>query len=613
MTRLIPQEMIESIRNETNIVDVIGQYVQLKKSGKNYLGLCPFHNEKTPSFSVAEDKQLFHCFGCGKGGNVYSFIQEIEGLNFPEAVKKVAEFSQIDVSEYVTDEEMSASEEPTQNRKQLELHEEVAKFYHHILLNTKVGEHALSYLYERGLTLETIKEFKLGFAPMERTILNQVMTEKGYEEEVLNDSGLFYETETGERLNRFYQRVMFPIENHQGKIIGFSGRLLTDEKYDLTDQPKYLNSPETNFFNKRFILYHFHDARPTIRKTNDVILFEGFMDVISAAQSGVQNGVASMGTSLTTDQIKMLERVTENISICYDGDNAGVEATMRAIDLISKHSQLSCQVISIPNKLDPDDYRKIHGEDQLRHLLENNRDTIFQFKKEYFKRNRNLEQESDKIEYIDDMLASLVEVPSIIETDMYLTQLADDFLVSKDALQNELSEKRQEIKQANRQTVKRQAKELVVPTQHDRRVIHQVEKAERLIIYRLLTEKSYYNRLNQVDDFSFYHDAYQELYTHIVSCLTEYGSVTISEMFDYLKEAQLKSILTEISFSSFSEESSDQELVDCLRVIDSERLKKQIKLKLQEQSEAKRIGDQVKELEAMMEIINLQKELQNIS
>lgn len=618
MAQLIPQEIIENIRTETNIVDVVGQYVQLKKSGKNYLGLCPFHNEKTPSFSVAEDKQIFHCFGCGKGGNVFSFVQEIEGLSFPEAVSKVAEESEIDISEYfnVENYSLTASQTSTQNKtnQMIVLHEEAAKFYHHVLINTKVGEKALTYLKDRGLTLETIEKFQLGFAPIERQVLKQVLEGKEFDSELLKSSGLFYELENGTILDRFYQRIMFPIANNQGKIIGFSGRLLVDEQFDLSDQPKYLNSPETDIFNKRFILYNYHRARPMIRKTNEVFLFEGFMDVISADQSGVENGVASMGTSLTLEQIKMLERITKNVLVCYDGDNAGIEATYRALDLIQKQSQLTCQVVSIPYKLDPDDYRKKYGETELKNLLDTSRETVFQFRKLFFKRNRNFEIETDKLEYIEDLLNALVDVPSVIETDMALTQLADEFAVSKETLQNDLRQKQQKERNKRNQGIYQDhRKEVVIPQQREVRYIEQVEKAERLLLYRLLTERSFLPRLKEVENFAFYHDVYQELYTHIMSYFSSYGQVTIAEMFDYLKEDYLKSLLTEITMAIYSEESSEQELSDCLKVIKQERITHKIKKKLLEQKEAVKVGNKQLEFEMMIAIIQLQKELKNIS
>lgn len=266
MPELIPQETIENIRKQTNIVDIVGQYVQLKKSGKNYVGLCPFHNEKTPSFSVAEDKQIFHCFGCGKGGNVFSFIQEIEGLHFPEAVERVADLSSIEVSFNLSNQPQTLSPRVLEEHQLIEVHEKTADLYHHILMNTQIGEKALSYLKDRGLSEEAIKTFKIGFAPVDRTLLYKILEKENFSEDILKKSGLLFQLDNGNWLDRFYQRIMFPITNFQGKTIGFSGRILEEETFDSSDQPKYLNSPETELFNKRFILFNFHQARSEIRK-----------------------------------------------------------------------------------------------------------------------------------------------------------------------------------------------------------------------------------------------------------------------------------------------------------------------------------------------------------
>lgn len=320
----IPQELIDEIREKANIVDIVGQYVQLKKTGKNYSGLCPFHNEKTPSFSVAEDKQFYHCFGCGRGGNVFRFLQEIDGISFPEAVAKVADFEQISIPQEYREAEASSGN--SEQRQLIELHEKAQELYHHLLMNTAVGEQALTYLHERGLDDETIAEFGIGFAPNQRQFLEQVFQNEGFDKELYEASGLFVARDDGHFADRFYQRIMFPIRDPRGKTIAFSGRFFKTAEFPGEDQPKYLNSPETSLFNKRMVLFNFDKARGTIRKESTVFLFEGFMDVIAAWRSGVKNGIASMGTSLTQQQVAAMERLADTIVICYDGDRAGIEA-----------------------------------------------------------------------------------------------------------------------------------------------------------------------------------------------------------------------------------------------------------------------------------------------
>lgn len=611
MAQLIPQETIENIRRQTNIVDVIGQYVQLKKSGKNYLGLCPFHNEKTPSFSVAEDKQIFHCFGCGKGGNVFSFVQEIEGLSFPESVERVAELSDLNLSFEINSKPQTLSPKVLEENQLIQIHEKTSELYHHILMNTQIGEKALQYLLDRGLTEEVIRTFQIGFAPRDRSLLSKVLEKENFSEELLRKSGLLFQMDNGDWLDRFYQRIMFPITNYQGKIIGFSGRILEDETFDSTDQPKYLNSPETELFNKRFILFNFNQARSEIRKKNEVILFEGFMDVISAWMSGVKNGVASMGTSLTVDQIRALEKVSEDCLISYDGDNAGIEATNRAIDLIASESTMSIQIVSIPDKMDPDDYRKKYGNDSLKELIKNNRDTVFQFKKEYLKRGKNIQVEADKLEYIDELLQEVSNISSIVEADLALTQLAEEFNLSKSTLQNELRTKKQHYKQEVTSDSFYQ-KELVIPKHYETKKIDQIEKAEMTLIYRVLNERSAYQFLSLKEEIFFVHDVYQELYLHLTNYIATNGEILVADFLDYLKEDHLKSTLINVTMQNFSSESSKQELEDCLLVISKAGLKKQIELLVAEQREAGKIGNKELEAEATLKIIQLQRELKAI-
>lgn len=615
MAQLIPQETIEMVRQQTNIVDVVGQYVQLKKSGKNYLGLCPFHNEKSPSFSVAEDKQIFHCFGCAKGGNVFSFIQEIEGLSFPESVEKVADLANISVSLNLTNRPQVMSPKVLEESQLIQIHEKTSELYHHILMNTQVGEKALEYLKERGLTEEVIKTFQIGFAPRDRRLLHKVLEKDNYSDEVLKKTGLLFQLEDGNWIDRFYQRIMFPITNFQGKVIGFSGRILEDVDFDATDQPKYLNSPETDLFNKRFILYNFHQSRTEIRKKNEVILFEGFMDVISAWMSGVKNGVASMGTSLTMEQINALEKISDEVLIAYDGDNAGIEATSRAIDLLSNQSSMGIQIISIPDKMDPDDYRRKYGEDNLHQLIKNSRETVFQFKKDCLKRNKNLTIEADKLLYIDELLGELIHVSSIVEVDLALSQLADEFHVSKNTLQNELRTKKQSFKQQSMASYSQEdygEKEIVIPKHYEVKKIGQVEKAEMTLIFRLLTERSAYQFLSAREDLTFAHDVYQELYLHLTNYIQLHGEIVIADFLDYLKEQELKQVLIQTTMQNFSEESTKQELEDCLLVIKKGEIQERINTLINDQQEARRVGNSDLEAEATLQIIMLQKQLKSI-
>jgi DNA primase len=632
----IPQEVIEEIRQRTNIVDVVGQYVQLKKSGKNYMGLCPFHEERSPSFSVAEDKQIFHCFGCGKGGTVFNFLQEIEGINFPDSVRRVAELEQIPVSYDWSNSIEADSVGNTKNRQLIELHKKAADLYHHVLMNTQIGEPALNYLLERGLTKEIIETFNIGFAPQKRDFLSQVFKNEEVSEESLKESGLFIQRDNGEFLDRFYQRVMFPIKDDRGNVIAFSGRLFKTEDFSGKDMPKYLNSPETLLFNKRDTLFNFDQARKEIRKENTVFLFEGFMDVIAAWQAGIQSGVASMGTSLTNEQIRKLEKVAKELVICYDGDSAGIEATNRAVSLLNEHSRFQLSIVSIPERLDPDEYLRKYGSDSFRELALHGRQTVFSFKMQYLRASRNMNNEKEQLDYINDLLQELILVQSPLERDRYLNQLAQEFQLSFHSLEEQLkqlerqkrSAKRREREQSNQLPAPVYEYDLeehylpeppmmseteVIPSQttvQNKLPLTQVEKAERTLLYRLMNEQGIRNQIQQYPDFNFAHDQYQELYLLLDSYMSIHDEFLLADFLDYLKENAAKNLAIEISYLTISEESSEREIADILQVIKNSSIEEQIQQKQRQKKEAERLGNKQLVDELSIEVVSLAQKLQ---
>lgn len=285
MGNRIPEEVVEQIRTSSDIVEVIGEYVQLRKQGRNYFGLCPFHGENSPSFSVSSDKQIFHCFGCGEGGNVFSFLMKMEGLAFTEAVQKLGERNGIAVAEYTSGQgQQEDISDDTVIMQQA--HELLKKYYHHLLVNTEEGNEALSYLLNRGITKEMIEKFEIGYASPAWDAATKILQKRGLSLSSMEQAGLLIRSEKdGSHYDRFRGRVMFPIYTLQGKVIAFSGRALGD------DTPKYLNSPETPIFHKSKLLYNFHQARPFIRKRGQVVLFEGYADVLAAVKSGVEEAL----------------------------------------------------------------------------------------------------------------------------------------------------------------------------------------------------------------------------------------------------------------------------------------------------------------------------------
>ena len=342
-------DLIEEIRSKNDIVDVISQYVTLQKKGSTHFGLCPFHNEKTPSFSVSRGKQMFYCFGCGAGGTVFTFLQSYNNMTFPEAVEYLA--GQCGVT--LPKREMTPEERAAQDRRSrlFEINREAAKYYYSLLRGPH-GKHALSYFTGRGLSGETMQRFGLGYSDQYRDDLYRYLRGKGYEDDILKDSGLVTMNEAHGPSDKFWNRAMFPIMDPNGKVVAFGGRVMGE------GEPKYLNSPETPIFNKSRTLYGLHVARKTRRE--ELILCEGYMDVISLHQAGFDNAVASLGTALTPGHASIIRRYRDRAYLCYDMDGAGRKAALRAIPIL-KSAGIACRVIDMSPHKDPDEFLKNLG------------------------------------------------------------------------------------------------------------------------------------------------------------------------------------------------------------------------------------------------------------
>lgn len=607
----IPEDVIETVRTATNIADVVGQYVQLKKSGKNLFGLCPFHEERTPSFSVSEDKQIFHCFSCGRGGNVFKFLMELEHVTFPEAVVKVADFSHVDLdSEYRQDATGPAVDSKT--GQLLDLHEQAAKLYHHILVNTEMGQPALDYLHDRGLTDETIAAYQLGFAPGQR-LLKPFFDQRQSDYQLLRQSGLFIENAQGELRDRFTERVMFPLRNASGHVAAFSGRLL--KKAD--DQPKYLNSPETTLFNKSKLLFNFDLARPAIRQAGEVTLFEGYMDVISATQAGVNNGIASMGTSLTTEQIYAIERTTDKLNVCYDGDEPGQRAIDRALRLLGEHSHLQLSVIQLPEGQDPDEYRQAHGDESFRQMLVSAKEPPLRFQMRFLRRNRALETDSERLEYVNQVMPLLAQVNEPVELDMYLNQLASEFHIDKSALAAQLKQVQRDT--AAQQERQRPSTPAPAPTNAPPVTVHQqqrplnrLERAERNLLYRCLHDRNVWAKVTSIADFSFVHDDYQIIYTLAQGYFQTHQVYQTAQFTDFIQEDRLQQLVIDLETTpNMAAAGTPREIDDYLAVImDEAPVEAKLRQKKNQLAEASRLGDADQQRQLVVEIVQLERQRQ---
>lgn len=431
MAGRIPEDFISEVRSNVNIVDVISQYVSLEKKGKDYIGLCPFHQEKTPSFTVNADKQFFKCFGCGKGGNVFKFLMYKDDLTFPESVERVAEFAHIAMPNGY------GHNSGTKLNPLMQMHQDAVDFYHRVLLTTKAGERGMQYAQKRELDQEILDHFKIGYAPKADNVLITYLRSKGYQDDDLAQSGLFVQARDGQLYDRFRDRLMFPLDNENGRTIGFSGRRISDDK----TEAKYMNSPETGIFTKSKVLFHFAEAKKAARGEGHLVLYEGYMDVIAAYKAGVKSGIASMGTSLTDDQIYLLRRITPNIIINYDGDDPGVHAEERAARMFNKDGNFNLGIVVLPEKLDPDEYVKKYGaEKYLEEVKGALTPTGFFLKR--LEQKYNLDNDREKIAYLGEAVKEIAQVRNPVEQDMYTEKLAKSSGVSIASLKANLAKER---------------------------------------------------------------------------------------------------------------------------------------------------------------------------
>ena len=410
----IPQDFIELVRSSTDIVNVISGYVPLKPSGKSFKGLCPFHNEKTPSFHVNPERQIFHCFGCNEGGDAFKFLMTYDKLSFVEAVEQLAGRAGLQVPTRSG----PAQKEDKERSVILRIYDEAAKFYQSQLLDTPEGARALAYLKKRSFTDETIREHGIGLAPDKWSSLLDHMTRKGARAELIERAGLAIPRKSGQgHYDRFRNRVMVPIASEAGRTIAFGGRILGD------GEPKYLNSPESPIYNKSVVLYGFHRAKDAIRKQGNAILMEGYMDCLQAYQAGVGQAVACCGTSLTSGHARLLKRYTDKIVVNFDPDEAGMQAARRSIDLLLEEG-FDVRVLTLPDGLDPDNFVRAHGAERYRELVDGATSFVAFLIQEASKR-YDVGTPRGKAAFLGDVLPIVGKIPNRVERIGYVGPLAE--------------------------------------------------------------------------------------------------------------------------------------------------------------------------------------------
>ena len=525
---MVDKQLISEIKNSVNIVDVIGEVVQLTKAGRNFLGLCPFHGEKTPSFNVVEDKQFYHCFGCGKSGDVFKFIEDYRGISFMEAVQIVGDQAGIQVQALAPSQ--SRGQQADGKQPFYEIHQEAAKFYHAILMTTKMGEDARQYLYDRGLDDEMLRHFQIGLAPAEGNYLYQSVSGK-FSEKIMAESGLFHISDMGTIYDAFQDRIMFPLSDDTGRVIAFSGRLWREPVEGAKPQGKYKNSRSTLLFNKSYELYHLDNAKQVAKKNHELYLMEGFMDVIAAYRAGIENAVASMGTALTQEHVAHLSKFTKKVILAYDGDKAGRLATAKALEVLDKHE---VEVVQIPDQMDPDEYLNKNSPQALAELLEKTRLSRVEFLMDYWKPD-NIENLQAQIEFVEKMAPLIAQTPSVTAQNTYIYKLAD-LLVDFDYLQVEqtvnasrLQMRSQRQDQGPIQTQAPVASPTVVQKQLPRLV-----RAENHLLHRMNAFPYVLNEYRLRTDFSFDTPALQTLY----QLLCQNGEVTSQDLSEQTEEVQ---------------------------------------------------------------------------
>ncbi|HEY4327403.1 MAG TPA: DNA primase [Mucilaginibacter sp.] len=432
---MITKSTIDRIMEATDIVEVIGEFVQLKKRGANYVGLSPFANERTPSFTVSPAKGIFKDFSSGKGGSAITFLMELEKFTYPEALKWLAKKYSIEVEETV--ETAENKEEENRRESLMIVTAYAAKFFHESLLETDEGKNiGLSYFKERGFNNDTIRKFELGYSPDQWEAFTGQALKEGYQQEFLEESGLSVKRDNGSFYDRYRGRVMFPIHSFTGRVIAFGGRTLKSDK----NVPKYVNSPESEIYHKSNVLYGLYFAKKAIRDEDNCFLVEGYADVLSVHQAGIENVVASSGTSLTVEQIRLIGRFTKNITILYDGDAAGIKASLRGLDMILEEG-LNVKVVLFPDGHDPDSYVRNFGTNGFKKHIEDNKKDFILFKTDILLKEAGNDP-IKKAEVIREIVESVAKIPDSIKASVFIKECSHILKIDERALLSELNKMR---------------------------------------------------------------------------------------------------------------------------------------------------------------------------
>ena len=561
-----PPAFLDELTARNPIEDVVGQYVNLKRSGSNLFGLCPFHGEKTASFSVAPDKGIYYCFGCHKGGNVINFEMEIEGLSYPDAVRALAKRAGLEVPE---DEQYQSRYR--QQERLWALHKEAARFYHSQLY-APIGANALQYAAGRGMPKSILTKFGIGYAPDSGTALVDWLRKKGYTDQELRDSGLVtVSRKNGNLFDRFRDRLMFPIIDVRGNVIGFGGRIMNNQDKSAA---KYLNSPETLIFNKRKNLFALNLAKKS--KLGYMILVEGYMDAIALHQFGFDCAVASLGTALTEDGANLLSRYTEQVVLIYDGDEAGQNATQRAIPILEK-AGLQVKVLKMRDAKDPDEYLKKFGADRFKLLLEESSNRV-EYQLNAIRKKYDLRDDDQKVKYLQESAELISSLSSSVQREVYGNRVAEAAGISMEAMKLEVG---RAFKRRSYQEKKKKEKIDLSPVrnlqQTDKKLHYDNVKsarAEEVVLAQILKEPALFGEIPELKPEMFSSEFMGRAFSQLLSRYRQGLEVSLSGLTDFTPEemACLAGITQRLTGPV-----NHQGLADCARTIREEYQKSQAK------------------------------------
>ena len=576
-------ELIEEIRSSNDIVDVISKYVTLKRSGRNFFGLCPFHKEKSPSFAVSPDKQIFHCFGCGAGGNVIHFISKIEGLDFKDTLELLANRVNIELP---TLDNLEDDKTARLKSKVYEINKIAAEFYHENLYKP-ASKTAQEYIKKRKLDNRTLKAFLIGYAGNFNE-LYLLLKQKGYTEEEMLASSLVKRTENGGYMDSFRKRLMFPIQDVRERVIAFGGRVLDDSK------PKYINSPENIVYSKGKNLFGLNVAKK--HDTRKIIIVEGYMDAISLYQRGITNVVASLGTAMTEAQGRLLRRYSEQVILGYDADGAGQAAILRGMEILQN---LGCdiRVLQIEGAKDPDEYVLKYGPERFQKCVDN-AISLVEFKVKVLLKELNIENTNDKIKFLNEIAKILAKVTNQMEREIYVDKIAKEYKISKEAIYAEVNKLMYKDNQGSKKLEKRVVT-MVPKEEKENSVSEAVLKRENLVIYLLINEYSKcYEKIKNLITLDYIQDDTNKQILKKMYEEFEKGNSNTSQLLDWFQDEKVISHITEIMAGDFEITDVNKAIDDLISIYEKEKLisrRNEILKKLESVSEAG--SEEVKELE----------------